>query len=180
MEMVLTPINNKPIQDSSLPGGIKSAYEHMDSEKEISPFISPGLNELNRNKAKSSFIEANCESVSISHLRDECITPVFTKCNSVTISHYDFIQAASECVSDFYKGETILSPEIRVSHKILGRIQDALNKPRTELLPHEQTVFWERAAFCIEIPTITMSIGGNTLSLVVGESTIIPQSKSLW
>jgi 6-pyruvoyl-tetrahydropterin synthase len=117
---------------------------------------------------KSPFIEANCESVTLSHLRDECITPVFTKCNSVTISHYDFIQATTECVLDFYKGETIMTPQIRVSHKILGRIQEALKKPKTELLPHEETIFWERAAFAIEIPSITMEVGGNTLSLVVG------------
>ena len=117
---------------------------------------------------KSPFIESNCESVSINHLKDECVTPIFTKCNSVTISHYDFIQAATECVSDFYRGETILPAEIRVSHKILGRVQEALKKPKTELLPHEQTIFWERAAFAIEIPSITMEVGGNLLTLVVG------------
>jgi hypothetical protein len=128
----------------------------------------PGLDEPSRIIQKSPFIEANCETVSISHLRDECITPVFSKCNSVTISHYDFIQVATDSVFDFYKGETILTPEIRVSHKILGRVQEALKKPKSELLQHEETIFWERAAFAIEIPSITMEVGGNKLSLVVG------------
>ena len=128
----------------------------------------PSLLESSTMIQKSPFIEANCETVSISHLRDECITPVFSKCNSVTISHYDFIQVATDSVFDFYKGETILTPEIRVSHKNLGRVQEALKKPKSELLPHEETIFWERAAFAIEIPSITMEVGGNKLSLVVG------------
>ncbi|KGO96080.1 hypothetical protein Q767_07405 [Flavobacterium enshiense DK69] len=161
-------MNNRVQKNSQLPGALESYELNKMASIDLHNSGAPGLNELNKNKAKSSFIEANCVSVSISHLRDECITPVFTKCNSVTISHYDFIQAVTECVSDFYKGETVLSPEIRVSHKILGRIQEALNKPITELLPHEQTVFWERVAFCIEIPSITMNVGGNNLSLVVG------------
>ncbi|HLF52572.1 DUF3871 family protein [Flavobacterium sp.] len=177
MEMELQTIT----QDLNRPGdkGIEDSFEtapsFMKSKAEGLPVeiinnLSPaGLGRLYINpKNTSPFIEANCESVSINHLRDECVTPVFTKCNSVTISHYDFIEATDDCVSDFYKGETILTPEIRVSHKILGRIQEALKKPKSELLPHEETIFWERAAFAIEIPSITMEIGGNTLSLVVG------------
>jgi hypothetical protein len=119
-------------------------------------------------KKKSPFIEANSEAVSILHLKDECISPVFTKSNSVTISHYDFIQATTDCVFDFYKNETILPADIRVSHKILGRVQDALKKPKAELLPHEETIFWERLAFVIEVPSITMQVGGETLSLIIG------------
>ncbi len=118
--------------------------------------------------AKSPFIESNCESVSMDHLKTECITPVFARCNSVTISHYDFILALQECVANFYIGEKIMNPEIRVSHKILGRIQEALKKPKEELLPHDETIYWERIAVAIEIPSITMVVGGNTLSLVVG------------
>ena len=118
--------------------------------------------------AKSPFIESNCESVSMDHLKIECITPVFARCNSVTISHYDFILALQECVANFYIGEKIMNPEIRVSHKILGRIQEALKKPKAELLPHDETIYWERIAVTIEIPSITMVVGGNTLSLVVG------------
>jgi hypothetical protein len=117
---------------------------------------------------KSPFIESNCESVYMDHLKTECITPVFARCNSVTISHYDFILALQECVANFYNGETIMNPEIRVSHKILGRIQEALKKPKAELLPHDETIYWERIAIAIEIPSITIVVGGNTLSLVVG------------
>lgn len=117
---------------------------------------------------KSSFIESNCESVTLEHLKNDCITPVFSKCNSVTISHFDFINSTFEVVKDFYKGEVILEPDIRVSHKILGRIHEALHKPKADLLPHEETLFWERCAFFIEIPNITTTIEGNKLSLVVG------------
>lgn len=138
-------------------------------EKENHPTsLSKSHSEIRVKHPTTPFIESNCETVSLTHLRDDCITPVFTKCNSVTISHYDFIQATTDCVFDFYKGETILTPEIRVSHRILGRIQEALKKPKSELLPHDETIYWERAAFAIEIPSITMDVGGNTLSLVVG------------
>ena len=37
------------------------------------------------------FIEANTKPVTIEHLRDDCVVPVFSKDNEVTISHQTFI-----------------------------------------------------------------------------------------
>ena len=36
---------------------------------------------------KLSFIEANTKEVTIEHLRNDCVVPVFSKDNEVTISH---------------------------------------------------------------------------------------------
>ena len=37
----------------------------------------------------SSFIEANTETVTLEHLKEKCIIPVFSKDNETTISHYE-------------------------------------------------------------------------------------------
>ena len=44
------------------------------------------------------FIEANTESVSLSHLKNDCIIPVFRD-NEKTVSHYEFVDAG-------YSGQT--------------------------------------------------------------------------
>jgi hypothetical protein len=41
---------------------------------------------------KSPFIEANSESVSLSHLKSKNVIPVFTKDNEITLSHQEFIE----------------------------------------------------------------------------------------
>ena len=55
-----------------------------------------------------------------------------------------------------------------MSHPIKGRIPDAKDKPAIELLEHEKTIYYERMAFVIEIPSIKDTVAGNSLSLVVG------------
>ena len=42
------------------------------------------------------------------------------------------------------------------------------DKPASQLTEAEKTIYYERMAFAIEIPTITDTIGGNQLSLTVG------------
>ncbi len=37
------------------------------------------------------FIEANTKEVTINHLKDDCVVPVFSKDNEITISHPAFI-----------------------------------------------------------------------------------------
>ena len=79
-----------------------------------------------REKKTLPFIEANTKAVELPHLKNECIVPVFSKDNELTISHPAFIETVAEAVSTFYNGETIESPEIRVSHIIKGRIPEAI------------------------------------------------------
>src|SRR5687768_7099240 len=114
------------------------------------------------------FIQANTEPTQLQVLRDNHIIPVFIKDNEPLISHADFIEAAMEAVTEVYTSETILSPNIRVSHPIKGRIPEAKNKPAVELLDHEKTLYYERMAFLIEVPSISDNIGGNALSLTIG------------
>ncbi len=121
-----------------------------------------------REKKTLPFIEANTKAVELSHLKNECIVPVFSKDNELTISHPAFIETVAEAVSTFYNGETIETPEIRVSHIIKGRIPEAIHKPANQLLESDKTIYYERMMFCIEIPTIYETIEGNKLTLTVG------------
>jgi hypothetical protein len=118
--------------------------------------------------APRAFIEANTVVVSHSELRRDHIIPVFVKDNEPLISQSDFISAASEAVSDLYRGELILRPEVRVSHPIKGRIPEAKDKPASQLEDWERTIYYERMMFAIEIPTIMDEIDGNALTLMVG------------
>ena len=117
---------------------------------------------------KSPFIEANTEEVSLSHLKGDCIIPVFTKDNEITISHQEFIEAAYTSISKVFPNEVIDKPEIRTSHLIRGRTPDALHVPAKELTEYQRTMYYERMAFIFRIPSITANINGNLLALTVG------------
>jgi hypothetical protein len=116
----------------------------------------------------SQFIKANTEPATFEHLLRDCIVPVFAKDNETTMSHIDFIETANDVVCQIFSGEQILNPAVRVSHPIKGRIPDAIKKPVNELLDHEKTLYYERMAFLIEIPSVRYAIRGNDLALVVG------------
>lgn len=117
---------------------------------------------------KKHFIEANTIDVNLQHLRDDCIIPVFSKDNEVTLSHNTFIDTVREGVYRMFRNETILEPEIRVSHIIKGRTPEALHKPVKELTEQDKTMYYERMAFCIEVPSVCENINGNPLTLTIG------------
>jgi hypothetical protein len=117
---------------------------------------------------KSPFIEANTESVSLSHLKEKCVIPVFTKDNEITLSHQEFIQTAMSAISSMFPNEPLDTPEIRVSHQIKGRTPDALHIAAKDLQEHQKTSYFERMAFIIRVPGITETINGNKLALTVG------------
>lgn len=114
------------------------------------------------------FIQANTTEVSLQSIKDGHIIPVFIKDNEPLISHADFIETTLKVASDVYAGENILKPSVRVSHPVKGRIPEAKNKPANELEEWEKTIYFERMAFIIEVPSISDVIGGNTLSLTIG------------
>lgn len=116
---------------------------------------------------RRNFIEANTTEVSLDHLKNDCIIPVF-KDNECTISHYEFINSAKDVIEDILQFKGVLKPDIRVSHIIKGRISTAIAKPVQELLDEEKTIFYERMAFVIEIPEISEIINGNKLNLAIG------------
>jgi hypothetical protein len=114
------------------------------------------------------FIEANTIPIAFREIQQKHIIPVFVKDNEPLISHIDFIESVEQIAYHLYPNESILQPSIRVSHPIKGRIPEARYKPAKELLEHEQTLYYERMAFVIEIPTIHETIDGNLLTLTVG------------
>lgn len=114
------------------------------------------------------FISSNTQPVKMSHLLNDCVIPVFARDNEPTISNYEFVEAIYESVLDVFDSENVLSPAIRVSHPIKGRIPEAKHKAAKELLDEEKTVYYERMMFTIEIPSIYRDINGNHLSLTVG------------
>lgn len=135
--------------------------------------INSSINEqiIEENKViqkSSSFIEANTQKVTLKHLREDCIIPVFSKDNESTISHYQFINKAFEVVQEMFPDFTPKEPEIRVSHEIKGRTPSAIGKPAKDLLEEEKTLYYERCAFLIEMPQAKEIVNGNALTLSIG------------
>ena len=75
------------------------------------------------------FIEANTQEVTLHHLKHECITPVFSKDNELTINHAAFVETIQDAAQSFFNGEKVEQADIRVSHIIKGRIPEAIHKP---------------------------------------------------
>lgn len=113
------------------------------------------------------FIEANTNEVTLQHLVNDCITPVFAKDNELTINHAAFIETIQEAAKDYFHGEIVDDAAIRVSHIIKGRIPEALHKPANQLLESDKTLYYERCAFSIDVPSIYQDIHGNRLNLSI-------------
>lgn len=111
---------------------------------------------------------ANTSAVGLEQLKQDCIIPVFSKDNEKTIAHQEFIDVVYESVSKLFPYQSIAEPEIRVSHQIKGRIPEAIYKNAKELLDHEKTIYYERMAFVVKIPSIKHVVNGNEISLCVG------------
>jgi hypothetical protein len=129
--------------------------------------VEPVREEVKETKKQLHFIEANTEDVTLEHLLNDCVTPVFAKDNELTISHPLFIQVVEEATKDFFRGEQVDEPEIRCSHIIKGRIPSAIHKPANQLLESDKTIYYERCAFSIDVPTIWEDVNGNRLYLSV-------------
>ena len=114
------------------------------------------------------FIEANTMQSSLEEVKNDHIIPVFIKDNNTLISHADFVETTMDVVEQYYPSETVLSPNIRLSHPIKGRVPSAKNKAANDLLEHEKTIHYERMAFIVEILSVYDEIDGNRLSLMVG------------
>ena len=113
------------------------------------------------------FIEANTSEVTLQHLRADCITPVFAKDNELSLNHALLIDTIQEAVQDYFRGETVDAAAIRVSHPCSGRIPEAIHKPASQLLESDKTLYYERCAFSIDVPTIWQEVNGNRLNLSI-------------
>lgn len=114
------------------------------------------------------FMAANTIPMGIDEMKKSHTIPVFAKDNESVVSHQEFIETVQYVAGQVFSGEQIRQPAIRCSHVIKGRIPSAVGKPAKELLEHEKTIYYERMAFAIEIPSINNNISGNTLSLALG------------
>ena len=115
----------------------------------------------------SPFIEANSIPITLESLMTDCVIPNFAKDNEAVLSHSQFIGATYQAIRDYYRSEQIDEPQVRASHIIRGRTPEAINKKSSELLPHEMTQYYERMAFCINVPSIHKDVNGNRLNLSV-------------
>ena len=118
-------------------------------------------------KRVNHFIEANSVEVTLDHLKNDNVIPVFSKDNELTISHPQFIETVWEAANSFYSGEQIEQPDIRCSHVIKGRKPEAINKPKNLLTEADTTQYYERCAFAIDIPSIYEDVSGNRLNLSI-------------
>ncbi len=135
----------------------------------VTPSVSPSVVIASQKEARNlPFIEANTKEVSLEHVREDCIIPVFSKDNEVTISHQSFIESVLSAARSVFPGEDISDPVIRVSHVVKGRIPEAIHKPVSELLESDKTIYYERMMFCFEVPSIHQDIDGCRLNLTIG------------
>lgn len=142
---------------------ISETVEPKVVQQQLDPVNSASMNLTNR-----SFIEANTISSSLTDIKTNHIIPVYIKDNETLISQTDFIETMVEAVAEIYPGLDVLKPVVRVSHPMKGRVPEARSKPASELLEHEKTLYYERMAFVMEIPSIQGIVDGNHLSLTVG------------
>lgn len=136
-------------------------------QQELKNTLSVAVNNLVQSSS-IAFIQANTVECTLSEMKRDHIIPVFLKDNEPLISHAELIEMVGWVASDAFPNETILHPNIRVSHPIKGRVPEARNKPAKELLEWEKTLYYERMAFAIEVPTISEDVDGNRLSLTLG------------
>jgi len=136
-------------------------------DEEIHQVVRPVQVNIPPMNSKRSFIEANTIEGNLDEIRHKHIIPVYAN-NEPLISHSDFIDTLLSTVEDGYKGEEILPPEIRVSHPVMGRVPEAKDKRVDQLEEWEKTLYYQKMAFIIEIPSIQSTIDGNRLSLTVG------------
>lgn len=81
-------------------------------------------------KPANHFIEANTQEVTLNHLKNDCITPVFSKDNELTINHAQFVETIQDAAQSFFCGEKVEQATIRTSHIIKGRIlKQSTNQP---------------------------------------------------
>lgn len=165
----LPKLNSSDIEDAEIFYASKiNDYDEVETEDFQPLLFNDTTTFADQSYLHKPFIEANTLEVNLSHLRNDCIIPVFSKDNEKTIAHQEFIDIVLSTVVKLFPQHTVTVPEIRVSHQIKGRTPDAIYKNAKDLLDHEKTIYYERMAFIVKIPTIIGNVGGNELALTLG------------
>lgn len=134
---------------------------------QLQPVRTEQIEEVVALPPSSPFIEANTIQSNLDEIRNKHIIPTYRN-NDRLISIAEFIDTCVTVVKKIYPDERILEPNVRLSHPVKGRIPEAKNKRADELEDWETTLYYERCAFVIEIPSIQTEVDGNILSLAVG------------
>ena len=111
------------------------------------------VSEKEQEKEHPNFIESNTSGITLEELKRTVLYPALGRQPAYN-QPPDFIHRIEEAASMFFAGETFGNTEIRVSHKILGRHPSALTKRKEELKPEDETIHYQRMAFCFHIRTI--------------------------
>ena len=161
----------QPVRANIYPGIITAASSFRTDTQLVvpeAPIMKGALEGSMLIERQLPFIEANTREATMQHLKNDCVVPVFSKDNEITISHPSFIETAWEAANQVFKNEDIEEPSIRISHVIKGRTPEAIHKPVKDLLDEDKTIYYERMMFCFEIPSIHEDIEGNRLNLTIG------------
>ena len=118
-------------------------------------------------KEHPNFIESNTSGITLEELERNCIVPSFGD-NQLTISHQKFIHQVEDAAKVYFTGENFGNTEIRVSHKILGRVPGALTKRKEELRPEDEAIYYQRMAFCFHIRSMSRMMNGEEVHLCIG------------
>lgn len=116
----------------------------------------------------SVFLQANTKEIELGEIRDKHIIPVFLKDNEPAISQVEFAEVVCEALKDVYSIGDIHNLKVRVSHPVKGRVYEARHKKAHELLSNEKTIYYERMAWMVSLPSIIQDIGGQLLELTIG------------
>lgn len=125
------------------------------------------MNNLENPNRLFDFVNPNNSlALTLQNVKDEHIIPVHTRSNEPTISQAAFIEMVMEQGSKAFDG-VVGDPAIKVSHAVKGRTYEARHKAKSELLPEDQTLYYERMAFAIELPEYTSKVGDRELTLTL-------------
>ncbi len=123
--------------------------------------------EQNQAEQSSPFILGNTQEIELQSLQDDYLIPVFSRDNTETISHSEFINTIMDAAQTFFQGEQFQSPKIRVSHEMKLRTRAGSGKLVENLNSNDSGSYFQRMMFMIEIPSITHNVNGCDLNLQI-------------
>ncbi|MFR9587100.1 MAG: DUF3871 family protein [Rikenellaceae bacterium] len=115
----------------------------------------------------SPFILGNTQEIGLQQLQDDYLIPVFSRDNTETISHSEFITTIMDAAQTHFQGEQFLTPQVRVSHEMKLRTRTGYGKLVENLTDDDSNSYFQRMMFMIEIPSITHNVNGCDLNLQI-------------
>lgn len=115
----------------------------------------------------SPFILGNTQEIELQSLQDDYLIPVFSRDNTETISHSEFISTIMDAAQTYFQGEQFLTPQARVSHELKLRTRTGYGKLVENLTDDDSNSYYQRMMFLIQIPSITHNVNGCDLNLQI-------------